>query len=113
MNRFSDIEKINNALLRLKNSYNELELATACIAGFPGETENEFKDTLDFIIKSKIDMGVLIPMSIKPGTKAEDLKPIISSPEISKRIESAKGFFKNHEYNTLNTDDGGIIFGIK
>ena len=32
---------------------------------------------------------------------------------ISKRIEYAMDFFKNHEYNTLNTDDGGIIFGIK
>jgi tRNA A37 methylthiotransferase MiaB len=113
MNRFSDVEKINISLLRLKESYSELELATACIAGFPTEKENEFRDTLDFIIKSHINMGVLIPMSIKPGTKAKDLKPIISSPKINKRIEFAKDFFKNHEYNTLNTDDGGIIFGIK
>jgi len=113
MNRFPEVEKIKNALPLLKESYKEFELATACIAGFPSETENEFKDTLDFIIKSQINMGLLISMSIKPGTKAEDIKPKISSIEISKRIEFAKDYFKNHEYNTLDTEDGGIIFGIK
>jgi tRNA A37 methylthiotransferase MiaB len=113
MNRFSEVEKINNALIKLKKSYNELELASAFIAGFPSETENEFKDTLDFIIKSKINMGVLIPMSIKPGTKAENLKPVIPNTVINKRIVNAKDFFKEHNYNTIDTEDGGIIFGIK
>lgn len=113
MKRYSDVEKTRNALLRLKKSYNELELATACIVGFPTETENEFKETINFVLKSKINIGVLIPMSIKPGTKAKDLKPKITNLEIEKRIEFAKYYLKNHKYHTVNTNDGGIIFGIK
>jgi tRNA A37 methylthiotransferase MiaB len=113
MNRYSNVEKINNALLRLKKSYYKLELATACIVGFPSETENEFKETLNFVLKSEINMGVLIPMSIKPGTKAEELVPKISNMEIKERIDYAKYYFKTNGYNTLKTDDGGFFFGIK
>lgn len=63
MNRYSDIDKIKDALKRLKNSFPDLSLSTHIIVGFPSETKEEFIDSLNFVTEMGYRSGALFPFS--------------------------------------------------
>ncbi len=101
MNRYSDVEKIKSAFMRLKKANSDLTLATHCIVGFPSETDQEFKETLDFIKAANLDLGIIMSMSIKADTEAESIEPKVSRKEISKRLRSAQKYLRNLGYMTF------------
>jgi len=80
-----------------------LVIYTHHLLGFPSETEEEFKQTLNFIKESKIDGGWVFPFSCRSDTKAESIEPKISQNEIFKRLRYAKKFLKNNDYKILAT----------
>jgi len=103
MHRFPDTEKMKDAFLRLKKAHPGLVIYTHHLLGFPSETEEEFKQTLNFIKESKIDGGWVFPFSCRSDTKAESIEPKISQNEIFKRLRYAKKFLKNNDYKILAT----------
>ncbi len=111
MHRYSNSEKIQDVLLRLKKAHPDLTLGTHIIVGFPTETEEEFKETLQLIKKTKINIGLLIPMSIKQDTVAENIEPKITQNEISRRLKYGKKYLNQLGYKTFSK--GSIIFGRK
>jgi len=102
MHRFPDTEKIKDVCLRLKKAFPEISLQTHIIAGFPTETEEEFRRTLCFVNECKFSAGFIYRFSFRSGTEAEHLKPKILEEEISQRLKYAKKFLKNERY--------GIVF---
>jgi threonylcarbamoyladenosine tRNA methylthiotransferase MtaB len=46
------------------------------ITGFPGESEKEFRETVDFIEGSPLNYLHIFPFSPRPGTKAAALEPL-------------------------------------
>lgn len=111
MHRYSNSEKIQDVLLRLKKAHPDLTLGTHVIVGFPTETEEEFKESLQFIKKTKINIGMLVPMSIKQDTVAENIEPKITRDEISRRLKYGKKYLNQLGYKTFSK--GSIIFGKK
>ncbi len=105
MNRYSDVEKIKSAFIRLKKANSDLSLATHCIVGFPSETDQEFKETLDFIKATDLDLGIIMLMSIKGDTEAESIEPKLSRKEIFKRLSSAQKYLRNLDYKTFIVND--------
>lgn len=105
MNRYSDVKKIKSTFIRLKKAYPDLSLATHCIVGFPSETDQEFKETLDFIKATDLDLGQIISMSIRADTEAENIEPKVSREEISKRLSSAQKYLRNSGYKTFKVND--------
>ncbi|ENO12440.1 2-methylthioadenine synthetase [Thermoplasmatales archaeon SCGC AB-539-C06] len=101
MNRCSDIEKIKDAFLRLHTSCPDLSINTEFILGFPTETEEEFKQNLDFIKESDFSRIGLYQFSCKDGTEAENIEPKIPQEEILRRLKYAKKFMKNIGYSKL------------
>lgn len=59
----------------------DLSLTTDIIVGFPGETEEQFSETLDLVERVKFDSAYVFIYSPRPGTKAyefgDDLLPRI------------------------------------
>ena len=47
------------------------------ITGFPGETDEQFQNTLDFVCKGNITHLHVFPYSERPGTAAVKLKPVV------------------------------------
>ena len=111
MHRYSNSEKIQDVLLRLKKAHPDLTLGTHVIVGFPTETEEEFKETLQLVKKTKINIGALVPMSIKQDTIAENIEPKITPNEISKRLKYGKKYLNQLGYKTFSKEP--IIFGKK
>lgn len=51
-------------------------LTTDIIVGFPGETEQDFADTLDVVERVGFDQAFTFVYSPRPGTPAADLEPV-------------------------------------
>ena len=59
-------------------------ITTDIIAGFPGETDDEFAETLDFVKEMRFTGGHVFSYSPRPGTGAAKMKGQIK-PELRKR----------------------------
>lgn len=56
-------------------------LTTDIIVGFPGETRNQFLDTLDVVKKARIEMAFIAQYSPRPGTRSAKLEDDVSKKE--------------------------------
>jgi threonylcarbamoyladenosine tRNA methylthiotransferase MtaB len=64
-----------SALVRsARNAVPELAITTDVIVGFPGETEAEFSETLEFIKSMKFAGGHVFSYSARPGTPAARMR---------------------------------------
>ena len=99
MNRKYTISEFDEIVARLRNVYNDVILTTDIIVGFPGETEDEFNETYNFLNKIKFYKMHIFKYSPRRGTKAELMENQI--PSYKKEIRSKKLLEvsdKNEEY---------------
>ena len=54
----------------IKSKVPDIALTTDIIVGFPGETDQDFKDTLDLVKQVEYDLAFTFLYSPRPGTKA-------------------------------------------
>ena len=80
MNRRYTAEEFEKCTELLRKNYPESALTTDIIVGFPGETEEEFKQTYDFLSKIKFYQMHVFKYSPREGTKAA-IMPNQISPE--------------------------------
>ena len=71
MNRRYDREKYLSLVRRLREAVPEITISTDIIVGFPGETEEQFQDTLDLCEEVRYDSAFTFLYSIRKGTPAE------------------------------------------
>jgi ribosomal protein S12 methylthiotransferase len=60
-------------LARLRAAIPNLTLRTTFIVGFPGETEGEFEELIDFVRQAKFERAGVFPYSFEPDTPATRL----------------------------------------
>ena len=70
MNRKYTIEEFEKVVQLLKTAYPNVALTTDIIVGFPGETEEEFTKTYEFLKKIKFYKMHIFKYSKRKGTKA-------------------------------------------
>lgn len=70
MGRKTNLKKLLDFLLFTKERVPEFTFRADILVGFPGETEKEFKETIDFIKKAKISFAHIFPYSLRPRTGA-------------------------------------------
>ena len=73
MNRKYDSNRYYESVKFLHEVYDRPAITTDLIVGFPGETEEEFQQTLDFIQKCAFSAMHIFPYSNRPGTPAAKL----------------------------------------
>ena len=101
MNRYSDIEKVEDALKRLKKSNSKMSFDMHFILGFPTESHEDFTETINFVNHIGFDMGFIYRFSCKTGTKAEKIKPKLTSKEIVERLGNTRRVLKNNGYRVI------------
>ena len=70
MNRKYDTARFYESVSLLRQYFDRPAVTTDLITGFPGETEEEFVQTLAFIEKCGFAAMHIFPYSVRPGTKA-------------------------------------------
>ena len=78
MNRHCDGAQIRRTLDMLKKRVPDISLRTNFIVGFPGETEADFKELLQFVNEYEFDNMGVFEYFREPGTTAHDLPGQIS-----------------------------------
>ncbi len=72
MNRHGQSDVIRNAIKRLRESIPGITLRTTVIAGFPGETDEQFEELCDFIKETEFDRLGAFAYSREEDTPAYD-----------------------------------------
>jgi tRNA-2-methylthio-N6-dimethylallyladenosine synthase len=72
---------------RLRNVRPEISLSSDFIVGFPGETENDFRQTLDLITEVGFDQSFSFIYSKRPGTPAAALPDEVPHEVKQERLE--------------------------
>lgn len=84
MGRRSDKTQISNLIDKLRIKMPDITLRTSIIVGFPGETEEQFEELLDFVRHTRFDRLGVFAYSKEEGTPAAKLKGQI--PERTKQL---------------------------
>ncbi len=86
MGRGYDIELYHDLIARLRQARPGIALSTDIIVGFPGETDEDFEQTLELIESIHFSQVYAFCYSPRPGTAA----PRLQVPEVEKEIADAR-----------------------
>ena len=86
MRRGHTIEKYLEKIDRLKESDRDIALTTDIIVGFPGETEEDFQDTVKMVEYCGFDSAYIFKYSPRPGTPAYEMEDDVSPAEKTRRF---------------------------
>lgn len=85
MGRRTNRREITEIITRLRNAVPEIAIRTSLISGFPGETDEDHLETLDFIKSMKLDRVGVFTYSKEENTPAYRMKNQIKAAVKKKR----------------------------
>jgi len=74
MRRMYDVEQFRKTIAKFRLVYPDFNFTTDIIVGFPGETEDEFQQTLDAVKEFNFSHVHTFKYSVRKGTRAERLE---------------------------------------
>ena len=102
MNRKYDTEEFLACCDRLRAYFDEPALTTDVIVGFPGETEEEFETTVEFIKKIRFYETHVFKYSRRKGTRADRMPDQIPEQIKTKRSEKLLELHRENSKNYRN-----------
>ena len=87
MNRRGDAAAFRALIERIEAAVPDITLRTTLIAGFPGETDEQFEELLDFVSEGLFHYVGVFPYSREEGTTAFDLPNQIDEDEKAERAQ--------------------------
>ena len=95
MNRKYTKEQYLNLVEKMKAKIPNLTLSTDIIVGFPGETEEEFEDTLDVVRRVKFEQVYMFIYSRRVGTPGDKMENQIPEEIKHKRFDRLKALVES------------------
>lgn len=89
MKRRYTTEEFYAAVRLLRDNWPRCGITADLIVGFPGETEEEFQKTLDFIRKCAFSSMHIFPFSARPGTPAASMDGRVEKAVRQERVRRA------------------------
>jgi tRNA-2-methylthio-N6-dimethylallyladenosine synthase len=86
MRRGHTAENYRRRVDAIKNSPRRIALTTDIIVGFPGETEDDFRASVDLVNFCRYDGAYIFKYSPRPGTPAAGLTDDVSASEKTARF---------------------------
>jgi ribosomal protein S12 methylthiotransferase len=106
MKRETDGNYIRDLVRRMRAGIPGLTLRTTFIVGFPGESEEDFQELLDFIHEAKFERASVFNYSKEEGTRAEKFPGGIHHMTRKRRWNEAMRALQ-HEFEEFNTAQVG------
>jgi tRNA-2-methylthio-N6-dimethylallyladenosine synthase len=85
MNRNYTAEEYKNLVKKIREKIPDIKLSTDIIVGFPGETKEQFENTVKLVEEIKFDFAYIAKYSPRPGTAAFKMKDDVPLAEKKKR----------------------------
>jgi tRNA A37 methylthiotransferase MiaB len=93
MDRGHTVDDAKRCLLELQNTVPKIRKSTHILVGFPGETDNDFNDTIQFLKEVRFDHLSLYKYDDRPETKASEMpNKVAESIKYQRMHQLAKGF---------------------
>lgn len=96
MNRKYTKEQYLNLIDRIKTKIPDAVFSTDIIVGFPGETEENFEDTLDVVRKVNFEQIYMFIYSRRVGTRADKMENQIPEKVKHERFDKLKALFEEN-----------------
>jgi tRNA-2-methylthio-N6-dimethylallyladenosine synthase len=72
---------------RIRAAIPQIAVSTDIIVGFPGETEQDFQDTLDVVARARFDQAYTFQYSPRPGTSAASMPDQLPKDVVQARFD--------------------------
>ena len=102
MRRFGDGEKFLHLLTQIRALNPEAGIRSNFIVGFPGESESEYQELVDFLTEARLDAIGIFPYSDEDKTEAASLDGKLESELINERTESLRRIAEELIYERAN-----------
>ena len=130
MNRHYTTKDFENACQLIRKYLPYATITTDVIVGFPGETEEDFEESLDFVKRMRFYNPNIFPFSRRQGTKADKMPNQIKNEEKHRRVvlmikecekiskEIEKEYFEKYKDKALDLlieetiEENGIKYGV-
>ena len=89
MNRRYTPEEFMKSVELLRKYFDDPAITTDLIVGFPGETEDDFRESLEFVRAVGFYELHVFPFSVRKGTKAAGMEPKIDPETKKNRVREA------------------------
>ena len=109
MRRFGDREKFLHLISQIRALNPSSGIRSNFIVGFPGETESEFKDLVDFVSEARLDAIGVFPYSDEDKTEAATFERKIAPELIQERSEMLRGMVEELTIERANERIGERI----
>ena len=96
MNRTYSRERFIDLYHSIKEKLKNVGVSTDIIVGFPGETDQDFQDTISLMEEVKFDSAFTFKYSSRPGTKAANYNDNIDEAEKQVRLQKVIDLQKIH-----------------
>lgn len=87
MNRHYDKEKYLDEVKRLREQIPDIAITTDIIVGFPGETEEDFLETMDVVKRVRYDSAFTFIYSKRTGTRAATMENQVPDDVVKDRFD--------------------------
>ena len=88
MNRHSTSSSIRDTIARLRRAMPDIHIRTTMIVGFPGETEEDFEELIDFVEETRFERLGVFAYSREEGTVAGDMEDQIDEDVKAVRLDA-------------------------
>lgn len=117
MNRRYDKKYFKKLVDKIRENRNDISLTTDVIVGFPGETEEDFKETLDFCEEIGFTKIHVFPYSDRSGTVASRMKDKIpgniKKDRVRRLIDLSNKSEKEYYLKHIDKEDDVLIEEVK
>ncbi len=116
MKRNYTIDIFLNAVERIKSFRPDLRVSSDFIVGFPGETEDDFQQTMQLVNEVKFDSSFSFIYSKRPGTPASKLEDNTSLDEKKERLKKLQDqlnhYHREHSSSMVGTIQRCLVTGL-
>ena len=98
MNRKHTVKKYYEIIDKLKSSRKDIAISSDFIVGFPGESDNDFDQTMQLVKNIEFSIAYSFIFSKRPGTPAASLKDIDLSTKKA-RLSALQSLLKEQQKN--------------
>lgn len=108
MNRKYTKESYLDLASRIKETVPNISLTTDIIVGFPGETQEDFLETLDVVRKVKFDSAYTFQYSKRTGTPAATMEGQVDGEVVKERFQRLLDTIQEISTNNTLKRDGSV-----